>query len=176
MKINVRGDKVKVTASIKAHIEEKISKLDRYFENSGEITATIIIKIRNKDQIVEVTIPTKRYTLRAEESHSDLYAAVDLVMDKLERQIRKNKTRLKERYQNVSVPDFNLEIVEEDKSEGGKIVKRKVVEDKPMNEDEAILQMQLLNHDFFLFKNTDEKCYSVIYLRKDGDYGIINSK
>lgn len=91
MKLNIRGDKLTITQSMKGYIEDKISKLDKYFENPEEITANIIVRVRNLEQTIEVTAPTKRFTLRAEESNEDFYTAVDLVASKLERQIRKNK-------------------------------------------------------------------------------------
>lgn len=94
MKFIIRGRKVEVTKSIKSYIEEKLGKLDKYFSNPDEITATVLIKIKDVDQIVEVTIPVTKMILRAEESNKELYAAIDLVVDKLERQIRKNKSRL----------------------------------------------------------------------------------
>ena len=97
MKKNIRGDKILVTDSIKSYIDEKIDKLEKYFDNDN-IEAKIIIRVSNNRQIIEVTIPTDKYTLRAEERNDDLYAAIDLVIDKLERQIRKNKTRLNDRY------------------------------------------------------------------------------
>ena len=178
MKLNIRGDKLVVTDSIKAYIEEKINKLDKYFDND-DIEAKIVIKVANNREIIEVTIPTNKYTLRAEERNEDLYAAIDLVIDKLERQIRKNKTKLNDRYKKESFMDFNFDFIEEfenDKEEDELIVKRKTIDIKPMDEEEAILQMELLNHDFFMFKNVDEECISVIYKRKDGEYGIINSK
>ena len=177
MKLNIRGDKLVVTDAIKAHIEEKIGKLNKYFDN-GDIEAKIVIKVSNNIEIIEVTIPTNKYTLRAEERHDDLYAAIDLVIDKLERQIRKNKTKLNERYKKENVIDFNFDIIEDYdvKEDENLIVKRKTIDVKPMDEEEAILQMELLNHDFFMFKNIDEECISVIYKRKDGKFGIINSK
>lgn len=175
MKISIRGDKIEVTKAIKEHIEEKISKLDKYFENSEEIKCNVIIRVKNNNQTVEVTIPTSRFTIRSEESHNDLYAAVDLIIDKLERQIRKNKTRLKKIYK--SVPEFEMNLDYEGLEEPEeKIVKRKNIISKPMDEEEAIMQMELLNHDFFAFKNLDENCVSVLYLRKDGSYGIMNVK
>ena len=178
MKIYIRGDKIKVTKAIKSHIEKKLTKLNHYFENPDNYTATTVIRIRGVEQIVEVTVPTSKFTLRAEESHSDLYAAVDLVIDKLERQIRKNKTRLHDRYKKTDINEFNFEFdsLEEENENIEKIIKRKDIETKPMDEEEAILQMDLLGHDFFVFKNLDEECVSVIYLRKDGSYGIINVK
>lgn len=175
MKITIRGDKVEITKAIRDYIESKVNRLDRYFEKPEDIKANVVARIRNLEQIIEVTIPTSKYTLRAEEAHSDLYAAIDLVIDKLEAQIRKNKTRFKKRYQENELPDFNLDFEEEEINDS-KIVKRKNIEIQLMHEEEAILQMSLLNHDFFFFNNADENCYSVIYLRKDGQYGIINAK
>lgn len=93
MKFIIRGQKLEVTESIKSYIEEKIGKLDKYFENPEELTATVVVRVRGKEQIVEVTVPSKKVILRAEESNEDLYASIDLVSDKLERQIRKNKTK-----------------------------------------------------------------------------------
>ena len=177
MKLNIRGDKLVVTDAIRSYIEEKITKLDKYFDNS-DIEAKIVVKTANNKDIIEVTIPTNKYTLRAEERNDDLYASIDLIVDKLERQIRKNKTKLNERYKKENFMDFNFDFIEEfenDKEEDI-IVKRKTIDVKPMDEEEAILQMELLNHDFFMFKNLDEECISVLYKRKDGKFGIINSK
>ena len=176
MQINVRGDKVTVTPAIKKYIEEKLAKLDKYFENPDEIKASVVIKVKNKEQSIEVTVPTSKFTLRAEEMHADLYAAIDLVIDKLERQVRKNKTRISERYKSSALFEMVLDNIEEEEEEDFQIVKRKDIEMKPMVEEEAILQMNLINHDFFVFKNIDEECVSVLYKRKDGKYGIINVK
>lgn len=177
MKISVRGDKVEVTKSIKEYIEDKLSKLDKYFEKASDIKCSVIIRVKNGNQTIEVTVPTSKFTIRAEESHADLYAAVDLIIDKLERLIRKNKTKLTKHYKNIPSFEmsFDYEALENEEDEE-KIVKRKNIDTKPMSEEEAVLQMQLLNHDFFAFKNTDEECVSVLYLRKDGKYGIINVK
>lgn len=175
MEVIIHGDKIKVTNSIKNYIEEKLSKLDKYFGNSEELTANVVIRVRNLNQIIEVTIPTRDFTLRREEEAEDLYASIDLVIDKLERQIRKNKTRFERKYKNaqdIAINyDFKVDKAEEDKS---KIVKRKEIDTKPMTEEEAILQSQLLNHDFFVFKNVENGCVSVLYTRKDGNYGILD--
>ena len=177
MKISIRGDKLVVTKAIKETIESKLERLEKYFDENADITAHVVVKVKNLDQTIEVTIPTNRFTLRAEETHEDLYTAIDKVIDKLERQIRKNKTKLNNKYKNVDkmdmILDFDVEKVEE---ENIKIVKRKNIEMKPMDEEEAVLQSSLLGHDFFVFKNIDEECVSVLYLRKDGSYGIINVK
>ena len=176
MKFTIRGEKIQVTDSIKNYIESKIGKLDKYFDNPESIEAHALIKVKDNNQIIEVTIPVNKFTIRAEEKNKDLYAAIDLVVDKLERQIRKNKTRIKDRYKKEEKIDFifNFEIeVEENKNN---IVKRKNIEIKPMDEEEAILQMELLGHDFYVFNNINEECISVLYKRKDGNYGIINTK
>lgn len=175
MNINIRGDKIEVTDSIKKYIKEKLSRLDRYFEDSSKIDAHVLVRARNGEEVIEVTIPTSRYTLRAEEKNSDLYAAIDLVIDVLERQIRKNKTKLNKRRE-INQDFAFIPEDEEEYEDDNIIVKRKTVSSKPMSEEEAILQMELLDHDFFMFKNEDEDCFSVLYRRKDGNYGIICSK
>ncbi len=177
MELQIRGDKITVTKSIKDYITEKLGKLDKYFENASKIKAQIIIRVRNNEEIIEVTVPTNKFTLRAEEKHNDLYAAIDLVVDKLERQIRKNKTKLNNKYKNIIQLDINTDFeIDKNEEEDTKVVKRKNIDTKPMDEEEAILQMELLNHDFFVFKNVDEECVSVMYKRKDGNFGIINVK
>ncbi len=175
MNINIRGDKIEVTDSIKNYVKEKLARLDKYFDEPSKMNAHVLIRVRNGNQIIEVTIPTAKFTLRAEEKNADLYAAIDLVIDVLERQIRKNKTKLNRRRVSEPMSFAILEDSEEEEDECS-IVKRKNIESKPMGEEEAILQMELLGHDFFVFKNVDEECISVLYKRKDGNYGIINTK
>ena len=176
MKIIIHGKKVKVTNAINDYIENKIGKLDKYLENPDEVTATVSIRVKGKDQTVEVTIPVKRYILRAEDTHNDLYAAIDLVSDKLERQIRKNKTRIKKK-SNKGLEDFIIDFkTEKDEEENGKIVKTKLIEKKPMNAEEAILQMNLLGHSFYVFTNEKTDEINIIYKRKDNDYGLIETK
>ena len=174
MKFNVRGDKLVVTDAIKDYIETKIGKLDKYFKEDS-ITANILLKIRGNEQIIEVTIPTDNFILRSEEEHEDMYAAIDLVLDKLERQIRKNKTKLKKRNVNNKYKEFNFdfELPTDDEEEVNTVVKRKTIEMKPMDEEEAILEMELLGHSFFVYKDMHSNELCVLYKRKDGNYGII---
>ena len=177
MKFNVRGDKLVVTDAIKNYIETKIGKLDKYFKEDS-ITATVQLRIRGNDHIIEVTIPTDHFILRSEEENEDMYAAIDLVLDKLERQIRKNKTNIKKKNINNKYKEFNFdyELLKEEPENSDTIVKRKYIETKPMDEEEAILEMELLGHSFFVYKdmNTNETC--VLYKRKDGNYGVISVK
>ena len=175
MKYTIRGDKLTVTKSIKDYITEKLDRLNKYYENADNIDCKVLIRSKNNLQTIEVTIPLNKFILRAEVSDKDLYASIDLVVDKLEGQIRKNKTRLKKRYTSNEIPEMSFDFDSEAEEELD-IIKRKDIDTKPMDEEEAILQMNLLNHDFFVFKNTDEECVSVIYKRKDNKYGIINVK
>ena len=178
MKYNIRGDKLEVTEAIGNYVESKLDRLNKYFKEDN-ILANVLLRVRGNSQIIEVTIPTDKFILRSEEEDKDLYAAIDLVTDKLERQIRKNKTRLNK--QNVDnkfkALNFDYELENEEESSSDEvIVKRKKLEMKPMDEEEAILEMNLLGHEFFVYKDmhTDNVC--VLYKRKDGNYGLIETK
>lgn len=176
MDIIIRGSKLEITEAMESYAKEKISRLEKYLENSDDTHATILVKIHGHLHIVEVTIPLKNFILRAEESKDDFYAAIDTVTDKLERQIRKNKTRIAAK-KNKEVKEFAYDYIQsiEEESEE-KIVKRKKIEVKPMDEEEAILQMELLGHEFYLYKDIETGEPAVIYKRKDGDYGIIEAE
>ena len=130
MKYNIRGDKLEVTDAIGNYVESKLDRLNKYFKED-EILANVLLKVRGNDQIIEVTIPTDKFILRSEEADKDLYAAIDLVLDKLERQIRKNKTKLNDRYKKENIVDFNFEFIEEveEDVEDNLIVKRKLLYD-----------------------------------------------
>lgn len=174
MKCRIRGEKIKATAAIQEYIETKLSRLDKYFKET-DVEANVLIRIRGKQQIIEVTIPYDKYTLRSEERQEDLYAAIDLVIDKLEGQIRKTKTKLKKQMKkNNDFFNFDYELTKEEKEES-KIVKRKTLEMKPMDEEEAILELELLGHDFFIYKDVHTNELNVLYKRKDGNYGVIET-
>ncbi len=176
MEIKIRGEKQEITEAMKAYAEEKINKLSKYIEKEEEVEAIVLFKVTGNEQKVEITIPLKNVMLRVEEKGKDFYAIIDTAIDKLERQIRKSKTRLKDKKNARMKMDFiNLEYEEEGEEEE-KIVKRKSVELKPMDEEEAILQMELLDHDFYIFKNIDNNKVSVVYKRKDKGYGLIEEE
>lgn len=176
MEIIIRGDKLKITDAMHDYIEEKLGKLEKYLKDSDEVRANIIVKVKNHEQRVEITIPLKNYIIRAEETKDDFYAAVDKALDTLERQIRKNKTRMLSKQVKKNY-DFDISEIEIDKSvDENKIVKRKKVEVKPMNEEEAILQMELLGHQFYMYKDSESNKAAVVYKRNDGNYGVIESE
>lgn len=177
MEIIIHGDKLKITEAMNDYIEEKLAKLNKYLENGDRVRANVIVKVKNHEQRVEITIPLKTFILRSEETKDDFYAAVDKAVDKLERQIRKNKTRMMSKQVKVNY-EFNFSEIEEDEEDAkeNKILKRKKVEVKPMNEDEAIIQMELLGHQFYMYMDSETSKPAVVYKRNDGNYGIIESE
>ena len=153
--------------------EKKFSKLDKYF--SEEVEARVVFSTVREEQTVEVTIFLPKTIIRAEETTDDMYSSMENAVDALARQIRKHKTRLKRRYQNNETIRFDELMDKEAAKEEPehKIVKRKNFELNPMNEEEAILKMDLLNHNFFVFLDGDTDGVSIVYKRKDGNYGKI---
>ena len=175
MKYNIRGDKMLITDAIKDYTETKLGRLEKYFKDD-DITANVLAKVRGNSQIVEVTIPTSKFILRSEEESDDLYAAIDLVSDKLERQIRKNKTRLNRKSKDNKLA-FNLASIEPlDDEEEDVLVKTKTITPKPMDMEEAIMQMELIGHSFFVYRDTETDAISIVYRRNDGDYGLIETE
>ena len=175
MKYIIRSAKMENTDAIKEYIENKLTRLDKYFQDSDEFEATVLTKVNGKNQTIEVTIPTKHFTLRNEETNEDLYAAIDKIVDKLERQIRKNKEKINKKVNTTLINDFEYDLIDE-LSEDEKIVKRKNVELKPIDEEEAIIQMEMLGHSFFVYKDVSTNEVGVLYKRKYGNYGIIETK
>ena len=176
MDIIIRGSKLEITEAMESYAKEKLTKLDKYIEDQ-EAKATVVVKVSGHLHKVEVTIPLKSLILRAEESQEDFYAAIDLVIDKLERQIRKNKTRIASS-KKKEVRDFAYNYIEEiddEEDEEPSVIKRKKIDLKPMDEEEAILQMELLGHSFYLYKDSETNNATLVYKRKDGNYGIIES-
>lgn len=177
MNIMIRGSKLEITEAMEAYAKDKLSKLDKYLDTNENPKATVLVKVRGHLHTVEVTIPLNSLILRAEESQEDYYAAIDVVIDKLERQIRKNKTRIASN-KKKEIRDFAygyIEEIENDEDKEEKVVKRKKIDLKPMSEEEAILQMELLGHSFYLYKDAETNNFTVVYKRKDGDYGIIEA-
>ncbi|MDQ0244735.1 ribosome hibernation-promoting factor, HPF/YfiA family [Priestia abyssalis] len=179
MMYNIRGENIEVTPAIREHVEKKLSKLERYFDQEINADVHVNLKVYNNKQKIEVTIPMTHLVLRAEEVHDDLYAAADLVVDKLERQIRKHKTKvnrkIREREPAKYVFANNVEsnVAVQDEEEDLELVRNKRFDLKPMDSEEAILQMNMLGHNFFVFTNAETNATNVVYRRKDGRYGLI---
>ncbi|NEZ47061.1 ribosome-associated translation inhibitor RaiA [Clostridium niameyense] len=172
MKITVIGKNIQVTNALKETVERKLLKLEKFF--NPDVAATATLSVHKNQHVIEVTIPFNGVILRGEESTDDMYASIDLVVDKLERQIRKQKTRLEKKMHNSSlrfqyIPDYS----DKDEYNDSKIVKTKRFAMKPMSSEEAVLQMELLGHNFFVYKNASDGEVNVVYKRKDGNYGLI---
>lgn len=180
MAINVRGKNIEVTPALKEYVEKKVQKLTKQFKNVGDIT--ILMSVEKGDSVkgervgdctVEISFPAGSVYFRAKEVTKEMYSAVDLVIDKIERQIHKYKTRLmKKRYNNFKEEPAAAVRQEQEDSEF-RIVRSKRFAMRPMDVEEAVLQMNLLNHDFFVFFDADLEAVNVVYRRKDGDYGLL---
>ncbi|QEK11331.1 ribosome-associated translation inhibitor RaiA [Crassaminicella thermophila] len=171
MIVIVSGKNLEVTDALKDMVKAKLERFGKYFKEDTEAQATLTVE-KNR-QIIEITIPINGTILRAEEATEDMYTSVDKAIDKLYKQIRKHKTKLQKRYKGhdtirfEDIPNFN-----DDKDEA-KIVKTKRFPVKPMDAEEAVLQMELLGHNFYVFTNSDTDDVNVVYKRKDGNYGLI---
>lgn len=174
MKFIISGKNIEITEALRNNTIKKLSKLEKFFNTDTDVYVTMSVE-KNR-HIVEVTIPFNGVVLRAEESSEDMYASIDKVIDVLERQIRRHKTRLKKRlYDGAIKTEYFEKTNKQDVEEEGefKIVRCKKFAIKPMTVEEAILQMNLLGHQFFVFTNAENEETNVVYKRKDGNYGLI---
>lgn len=183
MNYNIRGENIEVTPAIRDYVEKKVSKLERYFIEVPDTNVHVNLKVyQGKGSKVEVTIPLPQLVLRAEEVNEDMYAAIDLITDKLERQIRKHKTKVNRKLrENGNQREFfasNVSTsvqVEEDENDL-EVVRTKQFDLKPMDSEEAVLQMNLLGHSFFVYTDSETNQTNIVYRRKDGKYGLIETK
>ena len=174
MKYNIRGKKIEVTDAIRDYMASKIERLEKYLDDNDEVEAKAVVSTKGKEQKVEVTIWSGKYNIRAEESSDDLYAAMDLVIDKLERQFKKYKDKINDKRRKETIKEIDTEDIK-DLEEKEVIVRRKEVYLKPIDEEEAISQMELLDHTFFVYKDSNTNKINVVYKRNDGDYGVIEA-
>ena len=173
MKTTITGRRLELTKDLKAYIEKRFSKLDKFFNDDAD--ARITMSVEKDRQKVEATIYSQNMIYRVEEITSDMYNTIDKSVDSIERQIRKNKTRLEKMLREGALVIADVkEPVEEEKE--FKIVKSKLFETKPMSTEEAVLQMNLLGHEFFVFEHDVSGKTSIVYKRKDKNYGLIEVK
>ncbi|HEX1744060.1 TPA: ribosome-associated translation inhibitor RaiA [Streptococcus pneumoniae] len=179
IKYSIRGENLEVTEAIRDYVVSKLEKIEKYFQPEQELDARINLKVyREKTAKVEVTIPLGSITLRAEDVSQDMYGSIDLVTDKIERQIRKNKTKIERKNKNKVATGqlFTDALVEDSNIVQSKVVRSKQIDLKPMNLEEAILQMDLLGHDFFIYVDVEDQTTNVIYRREDGEIGLLEVK
>lgn len=175
MKYTIYGKNMHVSEGLKDELKKKFEKFNRYFGSETEVYATF--SRENDNHLLEVTIPMGKTILRAEESSDDMKTAIEAVVDKLEGQMRKHKTKLQKRYA-ADLDHYHFELLDEEddddtEEENGKIVRTKKFAVKPMSVEEAALQMDLIGHNFFVFLNGETELVNVVYKRKDGNYGLI---
>ena len=177
MKCQIIGKNIVVTDSIRAAVESKLARMEKYFIINEEVTAKVLVRTYKTAQKVEITINTRMMVFRVEVMLDDLYAAIDLAIDKLEGQMRKLKTRLDRSHKMSLGESINFDNFEiEDDEENSEMVRVKEVYLEPMDLNEAIIRLENLGHSFYLFKDKEDGCVSVLYKRFDGGYGIIQGK
>ncbi|MDO4325124.1 MAG: ribosome-associated translation inhibitor RaiA [bacterium] len=172
MRYTIIGRNIEVTPALKDTVQDKIGKLDKYFTPDTEVHATL--SVEKDKQKIEVTIPVKGGIIRAEQSSSDMYVSIDLVEEIIERQIKKYKNKLIDRKQSASF--FSQNFIEEEtpqQEDEIRIVKTKRFGIKPMDPEEACIQMELLGHNFYVFLNSETDEVNVVYKRKGNTYGLI---
>lgn len=171
MKVHVRGRNIEVTGALKDYVAKRLGKLDKYIDNLGD--AQVALSVERESHRIEVTIPINGMILRGEEATLDMYASTDKVVEKLEKQIEKYKGRLVRRIGKVTATADSKQVGFYEEENGPTVVRTKRFAIKPMAIDEAVLQMNLLGHSFFMFSNAETDQVNVVYRRKDGNYGLI---
>ena len=175
MRFEIVGKNISVTEGMRTKIEEKLGFLDKYILIDPNVIARVVCRVYPNTQKIEVTIPTKVGILRAEVEHEDFYAAIDLAIDKLEDQIRRQKTRLSRRHKDSLAESF-IEKDEKVLEEEDIAVKTKTITPEKMDLEEAIMRMEMLGHSFFIYVDNDDDEIAVVYRRNDGKYGLIETE
>jgi putative sigma-54 modulation protein len=172
MQIIIKGKNIELTPALRTHAEKKVGKIAKFFEDNAG-TATVMLRTERDLHIVEVTVQIEGLILRGEEKTDDMYVSIDGVVDKLERQIKKYKTRINHKLR-LDVESKTPEVKEEEPREPvGQVIKTKRFAVKPMSVEEAVMQLELIGHDFFVFRNATTEEVNVLYRRTDGNFGLI---
>ena len=179
MNVQVRGKNIDVTPSLEDHAHKKLSKIAKFFEDDTEIQ--VVLAVTREEHVAEMTVFFNSMILRSEESSGDMYSSIDSAIDKIEKQVIKHREKLNQRLRQGATRQISdqlaaeqLGVKEEEKEDSEpKVVRTKHILLKPMDVEEAILQMNLLGHDFFVFNNAETDTVNVLYQRKDGNYGLI---
>lgn len=176
MQISVKGKGIEVSDPMRSYAEKKVSKVDKFFEH-GAVEADVTMSTERGIHSVDLTVKVNGLLMRGEENSDDMYAAIDGAVDKVERQVRKFKTRINRRLHSgageIRLSEAMLGAPDEEPAPEGQIVRTKRFAIKPMSVEEAAMQMDLLGHDFYVFANSETDEVNVIYRRKDGNYGLI---
>ena len=171
MKLSIFGKNIEISEYLEEIVKKKMSKLDRFFSDDTETFVTL--SVEHNRHIAEVSIPYDGGMIRAEEITGDMYASIDNVVDKIEKQVLKYRKRIEKSYRSEIFSGTIFDSYDEAEDDGPKIVRVKQFNIKPMSEEEAMLQIELLGHSFYVFENADTGAINVLYKRKDGNYGLI---
>lgn len=171
MRISINGKNIEVSDYLRDLVTKKVSKLDKYFPEDTE--AHVLLAVERNRHIVEVTIPYSGGIIRGEEVSGDMYASIDTVLAKVEKQITRHRTKLEKTLRADAFAEADFVDYDDDEDDAGSVVKVKRFSIKPMDVEEAVLQMELLGHSFYVFENADDGLVNVVYKRKDGNYGLI---
>jgi putative sigma-54 modulation protein len=176
MRIAVTGKNLEITQALHEYSEKKVRKLIKFFRG-GEVGAEMLLSVQREAHIAELTVHLNGLLLRAESRTFDMYASIDEAVDRVEQQLRKYKTRIQRRLQESPrkdlTPDIHVAGSEESEEVPPVVVRTKRFAMKPMDVEEAIMQMELLGHDFFVFTHSSSESINVVYRRRDGNYGLI---
>lgn len=172
MRIIITGRNIELTDGLKSAVNDKLGKLEKYFTPDTDVYVTL--GVEKERQKIEVTIPLKGHIIRSEQVSNDMYVSIDLVEEVIERQLKRYRTKLTAKQQNA-VANFNQDYIdsEDDNDEEIRIVRTKRFGSKPMYPEDACIQMELLGHDFFVFRNAETDEVNVVYRRKGNTYGLI---
>ncbi len=177
IRINITGRNLEITQALRDYAEKKVAKIEKYLQDNQTSTAEVVLRTERGVHIAEVTVNLSGLILRGEGKTSDMYVSIDAAVDRIERQFNKYKTRINRRIQGPKLGEMAppTSTVREEKANGPRIVRTKRFALKPMGAEEAVLQMELLGHDFFVFRDADSGEVSVLYKRRDGNYGLIEA-
>ncbi|HKM43653.1 MAG TPA: ribosome-associated translation inhibitor RaiA [Limnochordia bacterium] len=177
IRINISGKNLEITEALRSYVEKKVAKLEKYLNDNQTFSAEVMLRTERGIHIAEVTMNLSGIILRGEGKTGDMYISVDAAVDRIERQFNKYKAKLSRRIQGPKLGEIPVTgQKEQEESQEPRIVRTKRFALKPMDVDEAVMQMELLGHDFFVFRDVDTGDVSVVYKRRDGNYGLIESE
>lgn len=177
VRINVTGKNIDVTPALRTYAEKKVAKLEKYLNDGASASAEVMLRVERGVHIAEVTVKLSGVMLRGEGKTGDMYTSIDAAVDRIERQFNKYKTKINRKIHGPKLGEItpaSTQVAQE--SEGPRIVRTKRFALKPMDAEEAVMQMELLGHDFFVFRDADTSEVNVVYKRRDGNYGLIESE
>lgn len=175
MRIVVKGKNIEITPALREYAEKRAAKVRKFFPDEDNVSVEVVLRIERNNQIAEITVQVRSLVIRAESRTADMYASIDACIDRVGGQVRRHKTRLQKRFQDAPRPaenDTRGQAVSDDEDLPS-VVRRKRFNVKPMGVDEALMQMDLLGHDFFVFINSGSDQVNVLYRRNDGNVGLI---